>query len=188
MTTISTLIEVPKAPSKFDIIPIHASDRGSFKQCRRRWNWSSPMRNNLMPKVSEGSLYFPLWFGSGVHWALAKYYDPLLQRDPVETFKTWWDIQWNGGVITEEWLEVTYDRNPQPIYGANAPDGEPDVDSGPVSYKVRGLYDILPAPDIDEFEAHRDLGIGMLTFYKEYAAKNDHFDVIAAEHTFSVPI
>ena len=28
----------------------------------------------------------------------------------------------------------------------------------------------------------------MLEFYKVYAEKNDNFEVIAAEHTFSVPI
>ena len=34
-------IAVPHAPNKLDIIPIHASDRGSFKACRRKWDWSS---------------------------------------------------------------------------------------------------------------------------------------------------
>lgn len=176
-------IEVPKAPSKFDVIPIHASDRGSFKMCRRRWNWTSPMRNNLTPKAEYHGIYMPLWFGSGIHWAMKLYYDPMLKRDPVETFTTWWDIQWNGGVVTEDWLETTYDRLPQVYYNGSL-NGEQDT------YKVKGLQGILPMAEIEreEFEAHRDLGIGMMTFYRDYAAKNDRFDVIASEHTFSVPI
>lgn len=171
----TTLIVPPKAPSKFVVIPIHASDRGTFKKCRRRWHWTSPMRENLSVSASEHGIYFPLWFGSGIHWALKQYYDPALKRDLIETFKTWYDIQWNGGVISEDWLEITYDRQPQQVK-----DG----------WKVRGLYDILPAPDLDgdTFEEHLDLGIGMLTFYRDYAERNDNFTVIAAEHTFSVPI
>src|SRR4051812_5729556 len=102
MTTESLQVNLPVIPSKHDIIPIHASDRGTFKSCRRRWDWSSPMRNNLAPKPEEHGVVMPLWFGSGIHWALRHYYDPLLKRDPVETFKTWWDIQWNGGYVTED--------------------------------------------------------------------------------------
>jgi hypothetical protein len=40
----------------------------------------------------------------------------------------------------------------------------------------------------EEFEEHFNLGIGMLEFYKDYSKRNDNFTVIAAEHTFSVPI
>jgi hypothetical protein len=46
----------------------------------------------------------------------------------------------------------------------------------------------MSAEQAEEFQEHYDLGIGMLEFYREYAKKNDNFDVIAAEHTFSVPI
>ena len=170
------LVEPPKAPSKFDIIPIHASDRGTFKKCRRRWHWTSPMRENLVTKASESGVVMPLWFGSGIHWALRHYYDPVLRRDPVETFKTWWDVQWNGGIITEDWLEVTYDRKP--------------VEISPGEWKVRGLDWILLNSDEvrEEFEEHRKLGIGMLEYYRDYAARHDNFTVIAAEHTFSVPV
>lgn len=183
MTTSQSFINIPDPPNKYDIIPIHASDRGSFKHCRRRWNWSSPMRNNLVPKAEAHGVYMPLWFGSGIHWALKYYYDPILRRDPLETFRTWWHVQTHGGVISEDWLDVTYDHNPNPL---------PDVSSSyvpdPPLYKVKGLYDILMDADREEFERHLDLGIGMLTFYKEYAAEHDRFDVLVAEHTFSVPI
>jgi hypothetical protein len=136
------------------------------------------MRMNLTPKPEEHGIVFPLWFGSGVHWALKHYYDPILQRDPVEVFKTWWHVQMNGGIITEDWLETVYDRNP-----SRNEDG---------TYRVKGLNYILPtemsAQQEEEFAEHLELGIGMLEFYKQYAKANDNFTVIAAEHTFSVPI
>ena len=176
MTTEGLGIVPNVIPSKYDIIPIHASDRGTFKSCRRKWDWSSPMRNNLVPKPEEHGVAMPLWFGSGIHWALKHYYDPLLRRDPVETFKTWWNLQWYGGTITEDWLDASPDSNPQ------------QVDNG--MYKARGLEWILPMAEVEReaFEEHLELGVGMLTFYKEYAALKDNFTVLAAEHTFSVPI
>jgi PD-(D/E)XK nuclease superfamily len=166
-------------PTKHEVIPIHGSDRGAFKSCRRRWDWSSPMRQNLVPRVSEHAPYMPLWFGSGVHWALKHYYDPALQRDPVEVFKTWYEVQWNGGRIHESWLDTVYDRAPV----ASNQLGEP-------FYVVRGLVDMLAQPElyIEEYEEHRELGINMLKYYKDYAEEFDDFDVISAEHTFSVPI
>lgn len=175
-------IEPPKIPSKYDIIPIHASDRGTFKRCRRKWNWSSPMRENLVPRVDMQGVSFPLWFGSGIHYALAQYYSPFLRRDPVETFVWWWDLQMHGGTVTEDQLDLVYDRHPQP--------GRNDFDTADVEgfYVVKGLYDIHPDPDSEIFDQHRELGIGMLSYYKEYADREDTFAVICEEHTFSVPV
>lgn len=192
MEETKTVFRPPEIPSKHDIIPIHASDRGTFKKCRRRWDWSSPMRRNLVPEVSMTGVVLPLWFGSGIHWALRHYYDPTLQRDPVEVFKTWWQIQWHGGVIDEDWLETVYDRSPREIQivpAAKDPEGLWD-DAGEevTAYKVRGLKDLLADPEIDAFEEHRELGVGMLNYYKGYAEEFDNFTVLMAEHTFSVPI
>jgi hypothetical protein len=53
---------------------------------------------------------------------------------------------------------------------------------------VRGLEDILPDPDHDKYQELLELGIGMLTYYKRYAEKNDAFEVFVAEHQFSVPV
>jgi PD-(D/E)XK nuclease superfamily protein len=173
-------VKAPPIPSKTEIIPIHASDRGTFKKCRRKWDWSSPMRNNLQPRVDMQGVYMPLWFGSGVHYALAQYYNPVLQRDPVETFLWWWELQWKGGFVRESELDLVYDRHPIPQNTYS--------DDGQYVYMVRGLYDLLPEPSQEEFEEHRELGIGMLNFYKEYAEANDNFAVICQERTFSVPV
>jgi hypothetical protein len=182
MIEFAASVRPPKIPSKYDIIPIHASDRGTFKKCRRKWDWSSPMRNNLQPKVEMQGIYFPTWFGSGVHYALAQYYNPVLKRDPVETFNWWWDLQMYGGeVVGDQQLDLVYDRKPQHT-GAYL-----ETEDNPI-YKVRGLYELLPSYNDEEFEEHKDLGIGMLIFYKEYAEEHDNFVVICEEHTFSVPV
>jgi hypothetical protein len=71
-------------------VEIHTSDRGTFKKCRRRWDWVSPIRQNLRPKLNYQGVAFPLWFGLGIHKALELYYDPALKRDPEEVWNTWY--------------------------------------------------------------------------------------------------
>jgi hypothetical protein len=149
-----------------------------------------------MPKVEQSGVVMPLWFGSGVHWALAQYYNPVLKRDPVEAFIWWWDIQMNGGILTEEQLDTdrlqVADPNPIQIDTGKErvwkpEDGYP-LPEADVAYRFRGLYDLLPNNDFEKFDEHKELGIGMLSFYKEYAEANDNFAVIVEEHTFSIPV
>lgn len=183
----SMAIVPPPIPDKNAIIPIHTSDRASFKRCRRYWNWTSPMRNNLRPMVITHGINFPLWFGTGIHYALEQYYQPGISRDPVEAFTYWFDLQWNGGICSEDELRLTYDPNPK---WASDDEGGHDLESvmpNPV-YSIRGLRDLLPEPSENEFLEHRELGIRMMQFYKTYSEKNDNFRLIAAEHDFSVPI
>jgi hypothetical protein len=160
-------------PSKWDIIPVHASDRAAFKFCRRQWAWSSPSRLNLVPKAEVHGIRDNLWFGSGIHYALQRYYSPL-REDPVITFQTWYELQWNGGLVDESELGEFYDRQPEKV--------------AETTYRIRGLSDLLPVPDEDHYEEFLDLGTGMMQFYKDYAEANDNFTVIATEHDFSVPI
>jgi hypothetical protein len=67
-------------------ISIHTSDRVLFKRCRRRWNWSSPLRENLEP---EGASHSALWFGSGFHFALEDYHGYNLFGHPIEAFRAY---------------------------------------------------------------------------------------------------
>ncbi len=105
----------PEIPSKYDVIPVHNSDRSNFKACRRRWDWSSPARQNLTVRAEIYGVDTNLWFGTGIHYALEGFYSPVVRRDPVEVFKTWFDIQWRGGVVTAEWLDLVYDLKPEPL-------------------------------------------------------------------------
>src|SRR5688500_13316674 len=81
-------VTLPDFKPKHPYIPIHTSDRGTFKRCRRRFMFTSPIQMHLQPKVSYFGIVWPLWFGSLIHKALQEYYDPVLRRDPVEVFQT----------------------------------------------------------------------------------------------------
>jgi hypothetical protein len=166
-------------PSKWEVIPVHNSDRATFKGCRRKWDWSSPARQNLTIRADVGGVYQPFFFGTGIHYALESFYTPGLSRDPVEAWKTWFDIMWVGGTITADWLDKVYDLKPQPVQDTNALSG---------LYLVKGLRDILPDIDAEEFEGMRSLGVGILENYKRYANEQDGFEIVATEHDFSVPI
>ena len=48
---------------------VHISDVKAFKSCRLRWNWSSPLRNNLEPRAPPRQLFV----GTGIHFALDSY-------------------------------------------------------------------------------------------------------------------
>jgi hypothetical protein len=179
---------VPDVPSKWDVIPIHTSDVGNFKRCRRYWDWTSPTRNNLRRRVDIHGINIPLWFGTGIHFALEQFYDPILKRDPVESFLTWYQYQIDGGVVTEEWLDRTYDIHPR-LQDFHQKDFARDSEAKNL-WKITGLRELLPAWEIyeEEIELHRELGVGMMTFYKEYAEKNDNFVCVASESTYSIPL
>ncbi len=173
----------PPRPSKWDIIPIHSSDRATFKFCRRQWAWSSPSRLNLIPRADVYGVDKNLWFGTGIHDALEQYYNPTLKRDPAEAWQTWFELQWRGGIVTADEVKQFVDRNPRPhrndaIYAEDT------------HYIVDGLCDILPDTHMSEeqFMELKDLGTGMMKFYKGYAEANDNFRVISLEHDFSVPV
>lgn len=190
--------QAPTIPSKFDVIPIHNSDRGTFKDCRRKWDWSSPARHNLSVRADVAGIYLPFFFGSGIHYSLESHYTPNLRRDPVEAFKTWFHVQMNGGTVTQDWLARIYDLDPKPVpwpvgpptLPGQAPIGEELYDPTDTDiWQVRGLRDMLPEGDqLDELEELLDLGINMMEAYKEYAARVDDFEVVVTEHDFSVPI
>src|SRR4029077_427267 len=174
-------------PDKYDIIPIHTSDRAQFKRCRRKWNWSSPSRHNLVRRPDIFGVNIPLWFGTGIHYALEKYYDPTLRHDPVESFLTWYNVTYHGGVVTPELAKISYDPAPKPLIQHTSEVSVPNMTTAPV-YKVQGLNVLLPYEDHTELEEHRELGVNMMKFYKYYAEQNDDFVVLATEGDFSVPI
>jgi hypothetical protein len=105
---------------------------------------------------------------------LQKAYDPTLKEDPVVVFLAWFDLQLYGGEVTKDELKEFADREPIK-YTDN-------------TWKVSGLADLLPFFNEEEFLELRDLGRGMLEFYKDFSQRNDDFRVISVEHDFSVPI
>lgn len=61
---------------------LRTSERKDFKRCQARWWWR--WREGLQAKSSST----PLWFGTGVHLALERWYVPGVRRGihPAETF------------------------------------------------------------------------------------------------------
>ena len=128
-----------------DVLPVHTSDTATFKKCRRRWDWTSPMRYNLRPRVSVAGINFNLAFGTAIHSALESYYGN--KQNPAEIFLREWDeLAENVNSVNEGWM--TENR--------------------------------------EQFDKHRDLGNGMMTYYEEWAQTHDNFEVVSTEHLFSV--
>jgi len=53
-----------------DKVEIHISDIRTFRQCRRKWHWSSRLGRNLEPAIP----YAPFFTGKAIHAALEFYY------------------------------------------------------------------------------------------------------------------
>jgi len=67
------------------IAVVRTSDRGTFKRCRRKWGWGSPLRQNRGTK--DNPSYF--WIGTGGHFALEDYYGHNHFGHPVEAFRAY---------------------------------------------------------------------------------------------------
>lgn len=66
---------------------IRMSERKDFKRCPQRWYWAWRMGLNTKGRAADA-----LWFGTGVHIALAEWYcGPGLKRGPhpAETWLSW---------------------------------------------------------------------------------------------------
>lgn len=67
-----------------DVPKLRASERALFQRCQAAWWWRN--REGLVPKGIPST---PLWFGTGIHLALANWYcGPGLRRGP-EPAETW---------------------------------------------------------------------------------------------------
>lgn len=67
-------------------IELHTSERSCFRRCPQKWWWR--FRMGLVPK---GQTVDALWFGIGIHLALAQWYEKGKKRGrhPAETFSEW---------------------------------------------------------------------------------------------------
>ena len=67
------------------MIAIHISDIRNFRACRRKWGWTSPLKQNLEPIVP----YIPFFVGKAFHAALEYYYrDGVPFDDTVDKYLT----------------------------------------------------------------------------------------------------
>jgi hypothetical protein len=64
---------------------LRTSERGTFKECPLKWDWA--YNHGLAAKRDSN----PLWFGQGIHIALAEWYLPGFERGPHPA-DTWEDF------------------------------------------------------------------------------------------------
>jgi PD-(D/E)XK nuclease superfamily len=62
---------------------LRTSERAALHRCPQRWWWT--WREGLKPKATPNAL----WFGAGIHVALADWYKPGFVRGPDRPTKTW---------------------------------------------------------------------------------------------------
>ena len=68
---------------KAETVHIRTSERKNFKRCIQRWWWGS--REGLTPKDPS----MALWFGTGIHLALAQYYGRKGTRRNMDYIEVW---------------------------------------------------------------------------------------------------
>lgn len=175
------------------VIGIHTSDRGNFKGCRRRWYFSSPLGLGLEPFQRAN----PLWFGTGIHFALEDFHGHCKYSDPIAAFEDYCrasektlgvrmpidydELRLLGIAMMDyyanEWLAT---RDP---YETLVIDGVPQVE---VTFEIElpipqeildrlGIDAIVYRGTIDRVVIHRDLGMISPLDYKTAAAyRQDH--------------
>lgn len=137
------------------VIEVHTSDRQSYKRCRRRFQWSSPMRENLVQEgVAEGSA---TWIGTGFHFTMEDFHGYKRWSDPADVFLAYVaafkedelpdtveeDAELALGMIdyyADSWLS----RHPEP-YETLWVDGVPQVEAE----VAIDITDLLPAHVLD---------------------------------------
>lgn len=81
------------------------TERGTFRECRRRWFWEYGLRK--APKAPQMNL----WFGTGIHAALAAYYGAILlgSGSPLDAalgeFEAWYDAEMLDPQKQDRWFQ-----------------------------------------------------------------------------------
>jgi hypothetical protein len=84
---------------------IRTTDRATFRSCRRKWAWSSHLMGNLEPKQAAA----PLWFGTGIHYALEDFFgvkDHPTAKDALDAYVRA-TVRQNRQEMPDDWKEQT---------------------------------------------------------------------------------
>jgi hypothetical protein len=134
-----------------DVPIISNSERNTFGRCPQRWAWS--YIDGLRPKAKPADA---LWFGQGIHEALALYYNEGFDRgpDPAKTWKQWVGdeiryIKANYADHDREWFE-------QPVYEEAGELGQAMLEAYVKEYGDDPYLEILAVEQPFELELVRD--------------------------------
>lgn len=91
-------------PNKPRTAIIRTSDRIAFKRCRRIWGWTSHLRQNLTLRSGIS----PLWFGTGIHFALEDFHGWNRFGHPTKAFEAFVAAQQKHrpDKLPEDWKEL----------------------------------------------------------------------------------
>jgi hypothetical protein len=78
---------------------IRTSDRITYRRCRRLWAWTSHLKNGLRPLGYSAA---PLWFGTGIHFALEDYHGHHNYSHPRDAFLAFYDATQRTGEAPPE--------------------------------------------------------------------------------------
>jgi hypothetical protein len=134
-----------------DVPIISNSERNTFGRCPQRWKWA--YIDNLRPRAKPADA---LWFGIGVHEALALWYEPGFERGPLPatTWKAWVGdeiryIKANYADHDREWFE-------QPVYEEAGELGEAMLKGYVEEYGDDPYWEVLAIEQPFELEIVRD--------------------------------
>ncbi len=116
-----------------NVYEIHVSDLRTYKECRRKWNYSSPLRMNLRPEHSP--VYFTV--GRAVHYALAEYYET--QEAPELIYDRYIDaVRLSEPIMPEDEKHITVGRGMCTNYfdWINSPE-QPDEDWKVIATEIK---------------------------------------------------
>lgn len=72
-----------------DFLAVHTSDRALYKRCRRKWDFRSRLRRNLVPTQEGPNIH--LWLGTGFHFALEDFHGYNRFGDPVKALEAYYN-------------------------------------------------------------------------------------------------
>ncbi len=138
---------------------IRTSDRGTYRQCRTLWDWSSPLRSNLEPMQR----YAPFEDGTSWHGSLEVYYNPV----------TWHLLQ---------------DENTAEAVRHSARERLLSLHGKQVALATEWSGGSLPVENEEDYAERLKILQGMLEHYFIWAPENDQFTPRHIEIEFEVPI
>jgi hypothetical protein len=148
---------------------IRTSERTAFKRCPARWKWAYVDGLKAKSKPADA-----LWFGIGVHEALAMWYGEGFDRGPIpsDTFEDWASdevryIKANYADHDREWFD-------EPVYEKATDLGVAMLDNYLNTYDEDPSWEVLAIEQPFEVELVKDDGV--------VAIFKSRFDGVAIDH------